>query len=55
MARYRVLMEEKIYYEIYVEADNEYGAAEIARNSLGEAEVTSDSYVEIVDVEEDEE
>ena len=53
MAKYRVLMEEKIFYEIYVEADNEDEAAEIAQNSLDEAEVYSDQYVEVVDVEEE--
>ena len=52
MAKYRVAMMEKIFYEVYVEANNEEEATEKAQNSLSEAEVTSDSYVEIVDIEE---
>ena len=52
MAKYRVTMVEKIYYEIYVEADSEDGAKEIAENSLGEAEVT-DQYVSDICVEEE--
>ena len=52
MAKYRVNMVEKIYYEIYVDADNEDAAKEIAENSLGEAEVT-DQYVSDIDVEEE--
>lgn len=52
MAKYRVTMVEKIYYEIYVEADNEDEAEEIAENSLGEAEVT-DQYVSDICVEEE--
>lgn len=52
MPKYRVTMVEKIYYEIYVEANNKDEAEEIAENSLGEAEVT-DSYVSDIDVEEE--
>ena len=52
MAKYRVTMVEKIYYEIYVEADSEGEAEEIAENSLGEAEVT-DQYVSDICVEEE--
>lgn len=52
MAKYRVTMVEKIYYEIYVEADSEEQAKEIAENSLGEAEVT-DQYVSDINVEEE--
>ena len=51
MAKYRVTMVEKIYYEIYVEANNEDEAEEIAENSLGEADVT-DQYVTDIYVEE---
>ena len=54
MAKYRVTMIEKIFYEVYVEADSEKEAEEIAENSLGEAEVT-DQYVTDICVEEDEE
>ena len=52
MAKYRVTMIEKIYYEIDVEADNEEEAEEIAENSLGEARVT-DQYVFDICVEEE--
>ena len=52
MARYRVTMMEKTYYEIYVEANNEEEAKDIAENSLGEAEVT-DQYVSDICVEEE--
>lgn len=52
MAKYRVTMMEKTYYELYVEADNEEAAKEIAENSLGEAEVTN-QYVSDIDVEEE--
>ena len=52
MSKYRVTMVEKIYYEIYVEANNKEEATEIAENSLGEAEVT-DQYVAEVYAEEE--
>lgn len=52
MAKYRVTMIEKIFYEICVEADSVEEAEEIAENSLGEAEVT-DQYVSDIDVEEE--
>lgn len=52
MAKYRVIMVEKIFYEIEVEADNEEEADEIAENSLDEAEVT-DQYVYEITVEEE--
>ena len=51
MAKYRVMMIEKIFYEIEVEANNAEEAEEIAENSLGEAEVT-DQYVYETTVEE---
>ena len=54
MAKYRVTMIEKIFYELYVNADSAEEAEEIAENSLGEAEVT-DQYVSDIDVEEEEE
>ena len=54
MAKYRVTMVEKIYYEIYVDANNEEEAEEIAENSLGEAEVT-DQFVSDIFVEGEEE
>ena len=52
MARYRVTMMEKTYYEIYVEANNEEEAQEIAENSIAEAEVT-DQFVSDICVEEE--
>ena len=52
MAKYRVTFTEKLYYEFYVEADNEEKAKEIAENSFGEAEVT-DQYVSDIYVEEE--
>ena len=51
MAKYRVTMMEKTYYEIYVEANSEEEAKDIAENSLGEAEVT-DQFVSDICVEE---
>lgn len=52
MTKYRVTMMDKIFYEVYVEADDEGKAKEIAETSLDKAQVCSDSYIEIVDVEE---
>ena len=52
MAKYRVTMMEKIFYEIHIEANSEEEAEEIAENSLGEAEVT-DQYVSDIYVEEE--
>lgn len=52
MAKYRVTMIDKTFYEVYVEADDEGKAKEIAETSLDKAQVCSDSYIEIVDVEE---
>jgi hypothetical protein len=52
MAKYRVTMVEKVYYEIYVEADSKEEAEEIAENSLGEAEIT-DQYIADTCVEEE--
>lgn len=52
MSKYRVTMVEKIYYEIYVEANNKEEATEIAENSLGEAEIT-DQYITDTCVEEE--
>ena len=52
MAKYRVTMVEKIFYEVYVEANSEEEAEEIAENSLGEAEVTN-CYVSDIFVEEE--
>ena len=52
MAKYRVTMVEKIYYEVYVEADNEEEAEKIAEDSLDKAEVT-DQYVSDINIEEE--
>ena len=52
MAKYRVNMVEKTYYEIFVEANNEEEAEKIAENLLGEAEVT-DQYVTDICAEEE--
>ena len=51
MARYRVTMMEKTYYEIYVEANSMDEAEEKAENSLADAEVT-DQFVSDICVEE---
>ena len=54
MAKYRVVMMEKIFYEVYVEADNEDEAEEKANESFGEdGAVVSDSYAEVIDIEEE--
>ena len=54
MAKYRVLMVEKTYYEFYVEADNmdeaEKRAIEDFNNGGGEV---TDSFVSDIDVEEE--
>lgn len=51
MARYRVTMMEKTYYEIYVEANNQDDAKEIAEDLLADAEVT-DQFISDICVEE---
>ena len=55
MAKYRVNFIEKIYYEVYVEADNAEDAEEKAIQEFGngDGEVT-DSYVDEIMVEEEE-
>jgi hypothetical protein len=45
-------MMDQIYYEITVEANTEDEANEIALNSVEEAEVISNSLVEVVETEE---
>lgn len=52
MPKYRVTMEDKIYYEIEVEANSESEAEIIALESVDEAEIISSPYAEILNVEE---
>lgn len=57
MAKYRVNFVEKIYYEVYVEADNEDEAEEKAEEAFdnGDESVTvTDQYVSDMNVEEEE-
>ena len=50
MAKYRVTFMEKIYYEIYVEADNEEEAEEKAIEDFGNGGGTvTDSYVDYIE------
>lgn len=54
MATYKVIIEETQSYEVYVEAENEEKAEEIAEETYGcDGEIVHTS-VEVVDVEEDE-
>lgn len=52
MPKFKITMMDQIYYEIIVEADTEDKAIEIAQDSVDEAEVISDSYVEVIETEE---
>lgn len=55
MAKYRVNFIEKIFYEVYVEADNEDEAEEKANelfDSGDESVEVTDQYVDDIDVEE---
>ena len=52
MSKFKVTLMDKIYYEIIVEADNEGEAEELAQDLIDEAEVISDSYIEVVEMEE---
>ena len=52
MSKYRVTMEDKIYYEIEVEANSEAEAEIIALESVDSAEIISNPYVEILNGEE---
>lgn len=55
MKKYRVTFMEKVYHEVYVEADNEEEAEEKATEAFenGESEI-NDSYVDDFIVEEEE-
>ena len=56
MAKYRVTMMEKIFYEVCVEADNEDEAEDKAIEAFDNGDVdVADQYVDSVDVEEEEE
>lgn len=58
MAKYRVNFVEKIYYEVYVEADNEEEAEEKANELFDDGDESvevTDQYVDYTNVEEDEE
>ena len=53
MARYQVIVEETQSYEVYVEAENEEEAKEIAEETYGcDGEIVHTN-VEVVDIEED--
>lgn len=54
MAKYRVMMLEKIFYEVYVEADNEEEAEEKANKAYSEDGVDlTDNYCEVIEIEEE--
>lgn len=55
MARYRVVVEEIQLYEVYVEADTEEEATEIAQETYGHDGVVFSTGDSVVLVEEDEE
>lgn len=52
MPKYRVMLEDKVYYEVFVEAANEDEATEIAPNYAGDSEIISESFLDVVEVEE---
>ena len=55
MAKYRVTFMEKIYHEVYVEADNAEDAEDKAIEAFGNGESEiNDSYVDNIIVEEEE-
>ena len=55
MATYRVIVEETLSYEVYVEADTEEEAEEIAEDSYGRDGEIFHTNIEVVDIEEEEE
>lgn len=52
MAKYCVTMVDKIYYEIYVEANSLDEASDIAQESIDKANIISESFAEVIDIEE---
>ena len=55
MATYRVIVEETQSYEVYVEADTEEEAEEIAEDTYGHDGEIIHTNIESVDIEEEEE
>lgn len=55
MAKYRVVVEEIQSYEVYVEADTEEKAADIAQDTYGHEGVVFSTGANVILVEEDEE
>ena len=52
MSKFKITMMDSIYYEIIVEADTETEAIEFAQDNVEQAEVISESLVEVVETEE---
>ena len=52
MPKFKITMMDQIYYESIVEADNEGEAIEFAQNNVEQAEIISESLVEVVETEE---
>ncbi len=52
MPKYRVMLEDKVYYEVVVEAANEEEAMELAPNMVCEDDIISESFLDVVETEE---
>lgn len=52
MPKYKVTLIDKIYYEICVEAEDEDEAEELAQDLIDDAEIISESYLEVIETEE---
>lgn len=52
MPKYRVMLEDKVYYEVVVEAANEEEAIELAANMACEDDIVSESFLDVVETEE---
>jgi hypothetical protein len=52
MPKYKVTLIDKIFYEICVEAEDEDEAEEMAQDLIDDAEIISESYLEVVETEE---
>lgn len=52
MKKYCVTLVDKSYYEIYVEANSLDEASDIAQESIDKANIISEQYAEVINVEE---
>ena len=53
MAKFRVVLTETQYYEVYVDADTQEEAEDIAYDAYGEDGDIFNTYVEVINIEEE--